>query len=82
MTTARAFDDRDDRPSGKVLAFCFDESFNFFPTILLSSTNKSLAAVGALRHPQHRLQIERTRMADWRSRFLPWWLVRRMWTWP
>jgi hypothetical protein len=49
---------------------------------LQCSTNKSLAAVGALRHPQHRLQIERTRMADWRSRFLPWWLVRRMWTWP
>jgi hypothetical protein len=40
MTTARAFDDRDDRPSGQVLAFCFDESFNFFPTILQSSTNK------------------------------------------
>ena len=31
MKTARAFDDRDDRPSGQVLAFCFDESFNFFP---------------------------------------------------
>lgn len=68
------------RVKWKCSRFVFDESFNIFPTILQNSTNKSLAAVGVLRHPQHRLQIERTRMADWRS--IVWWLVRGPPGWP
>lgn len=73
----RAFDDRDDRPSGQVLAFCLTNPLTFPPMNLQSSTNKSLAAVGALRHSQHRLQIERTHVADWRST-----VVAGAWTWP